>query len=139
MQDQRSLVVIGGGLAGCEAAWQAASRGIGVTLYEMRPVVNTPAHTTDLLAELVCSNSLGSDRPERAPGLLKRELRRLGSLILRCADACTVPAGSALAVGRESFAQMVTRAIEGHPRITLCRQERLSSAKRGRRSWQRVR
>ena len=123
MQDQRSLVVIGGGLAGCEAAWQAASRGIAVTLYEMRPVVNTPAHTTDLLAELVCSNSLGSDRPERAPGLLKRELRRLGSLILCCADACTVPAGSALAVGRAAFAQMVTRAIESHPHVTLCRQE----------------
>ena len=123
MQDQRSLVVIGGGLAGCEAAWQVASRGIDVTLYEMRPVVSTPAHTTDLLAELVCSNSLGSDRAERAPGLLKRELRGLGSLILRCADVCTVPAGSALAVGRESFAKMVTRAIVSHPRITLCRQE----------------
>ena len=117
------MVVIGGGLAGCEAAWQVASRGIDVTLYEMRPVVSTPAHRTDLLAELVCSNSLGSDRAERAPGLLKRELRRLGSLILRCADACTVPAGSALAVGREAFAQMVTHAIVSHPRITLCRQE----------------
>jgi len=123
MQEQRSLLVIGGGLAGSEAAWQAASRGIKVTLCEMRPVVNTPAHKTDLLAELVCSNSLGSNMPDRAPGLLKRELRSLGSLILRCADACTVPAGSALAVGREAFAQMVTIAIESHPNITLRRQE----------------
>jgi len=123
MMDARSLTVVGGGLAGCEAAWQAASRGIDVLLCEMRPVVNTPAHKTDLLAELVCSNSLGSNLPDRAPGLLKRELRALGSLILGCADACTVPAGSALAVGRQAFAQMVTGAIESHPLITLRRQE----------------
>lgn len=118
-----SLTVIGGGLAGCEAAWQAARRGVAVTLYEMRPLVNTPAHKTDLLAELVCSNSLGADLPDRAPGLLKRELRRLGSLILRCADECAVPAGGALAVGREAFAQTVTRAIQEHPRIALIREE----------------
>ena len=82
------VIVIGGGLAGSEAAWQVAERGVPVILYEMRPHVSTPAHKTDLLAELVCSNSLGSDLPDRAPGLLKQELRRLGSLILRCADAC---------------------------------------------------
>jgi len=123
MEDRARLIIIGGGLAGSEAAWQAASRGIDVLLYEMRPGVNTPAHTTGLLAELVCSNSLGSNRPDRAPGLLKRELRMLGSIILRCADACTVPAGSALAVGREAFSRMVTHAIENHPRITLRRQE----------------
>ena len=116
-------IVIGGGLAGCEAAWQIAIRGFDVRLYEMRPVVNTPAHKTDLLAELVCSNSLGSDLPDRAPGLLKRELRRLGSLILRCADETKVPAGDALAVGREAFSEAVTRAICGHPRIKLVRQE----------------
>ena len=121
--NQPSLIVIGGGLAGCEAAWQAAARGIGVTLHEMRPKVNTPAHRTDRLAELVCSNSLGSNLPERAPGLLKRELRTLGSLIVRCADACAVPAGMALAVGREAFAQQVTEAVEGHPRITVVREE----------------
>ena len=123
MQERPSLVVIGGGLAGCEAAWQAASRGVDVTLYEMRPEVNTPAHKTDLLAELVCSNSLGSNMPDRAPGLLKRELRSLGSLILSCADACTVPAGSALAVGREAFSRVVTQAIQSHPHIALRRQE----------------
>lgn len=123
MRNPPSLTVIGGGLAGCEAAWQAASRGIRVTLYEMRPQVATPAHKTDHLAELVCSNSLGSNLPDRAPGLLKRELRALGSLILRCADECALPAGSALAVGREAFSTMVTRAVEGHPRIALRREE----------------
>ncbi len=118
-----SLIVVGGGLAGCEAAWQAASRGVRTILYEMRPRVSTPAHKTDLLAELVCSNSLGGDSLQRAPGLLKAELRRLGSLILRCADETRVPAGDSLAVGRESFAQTVTRAVEGHPCITLRREE----------------
>ena len=123
MGDRPSLIVIGGGLAGCEAAWQAASRGIDVTLYEMRPMVSTPAHKTALLAELVCSNSLGSLLPDRAPGLLKQELRRLGSVILRCAERCAVPAGSALAVGREAFAAMVTRTIENHPHISVVRRE----------------
>ncbi len=120
---QRHATVIGGGLAGCEAAWQLAERGEDVTLIEMRPAVRTPAHQTDGLAELVCSNSLGSDQADRAPGLLKRELRHLGSLILRCADASSVPAGGALAVGREAFSQAVTAAISGHPRIHLERRE----------------
>ncbi len=110
-------------MAGCEAAWQAASRGIHVTLYEMRPARPTPAHETDLLAELVCSNSLGSLLPERAPGLLKAEMQRLDSLILRCALETAVPAGRALAVGREAFARRVTQAIAEHPRITVLRQE----------------
>ena len=123
MDKEKQLVVIGGGLAGAEAAWQAASRGVQVTLYEMRPQVSTPAHKSDRLAELVCSNSLGSNLPDRAPGLLKAELRRLNSLILRCADACAVPAGGALAVGREAFSAQVTAAIEGHPRIRLVREE----------------
>lgn len=123
MSDRPTVHVIGGGLAGSEAAWQVASRGIPVTLYEMRPRAETPAHTTDLLAELVCSNSLGSDLADRAPGVLKRELRRLGSLLMACADRCAVPAGGALAVGREAFSQTVTRAIESHPLITLVRQE----------------
>lgn len=118
-----SVMVIGGGLAGSEAAWQAAERGLHVDLYEMRPVQMTPAHVTDHLAELVCSNSLGSNLPDRAPGLLKAELRRLGSLVMACADETAVPAGGALAVGREAFAQRVTERIEAHPRITLHRQE----------------
>jgi methylenetetrahydrofolate--tRNA-(uracil-5-)-methyltransferase len=117
------LSVIGGGLAGSEAAWQAAQRGVAVTLFEMRPGRNTPAHCTDRLAELVCSNSLGSDLPDRAPGLLKAELRRLGSLILSAADQTTVPAGDALAVGREAFSQRVTEQIQAHPLITVVRQE----------------
>ncbi len=117
------LIIIGGGLAGCEAAWQAASRGIRVTLYEMRPLVSTPAHETDLLAELVCSNSLGSLLLERAPGLLKEELRRMGSLILQCAQEAAVPAGRALAVGREAFSRRVTDAIMGHSNINVVRKE----------------
>ena len=117
------LTVIGGGLAGSEAAWQAADRGLTVELFEMRPQQTTPAHVTGLLAELVCSNSLGSRLVDRAPGLLKEELRSLGSLVVACADATAVPAGGALAVDREAFAQMVTRRIESHPRITLQRQE----------------
>lgn len=117
------LIVVGGGLAGTEAAWQAAQRGVHVQLYEMRPRKSTPAHTTDRLAELVCSNSLGSDTAERAPGLLKTELRRLGSLLLACAEEAAVPAGSALAVDRDLFAQKVTKRIEEHPKITLIREE----------------
>ncbi len=117
------LIVIGGGLAGCEAAFQAAERGLHVALYEMRPQRSTPAHQTDQLAELVCSNSLGSNLPDRAPGLLKNELRALHSLLLRCAAQAAVPAGGALAVDRQAFAAAVSAAIEGHPRIRLIREE----------------
>jgi methylenetetrahydrofolate--tRNA-(uracil-5-)-methyltransferase len=117
------LTIVGGGLAGAEAAWQAAEHGANVVLYEMRPVRPSPAHTTDRLAELVCSNSLGSDLPDRAAGVLKAELRRLGSLILACADEARVPAGGALAVDRELFADAVTRRIAAHPRIRLVRAE----------------
>jgi methylenetetrahydrofolate--tRNA-(uracil-5-)-methyltransferase len=117
------LIVIGGGLAGTEAAWQAAERGIDVVLYEMRPQRNTPAHTTDQLAELICSNSLGSNLPDRASGLLKAELRLLNSLIMRTADETAVPAGSALAVDRDRFAQLITERIERHPHIELRREE----------------
>jgi len=117
------ITVIGGGLAGSEAAWQIAQREIPVLLYEMRPVQNTPAHQTDLLAELVCSNSLGSNLPDRAMGMIKNELRRLGSLIMEVADETAVPAGGALAVGREVFAQRVTERIATHPLIDLRRQE----------------
>lgn len=117
------LIVIGGGLAGSEAAWQAAERGLAVALYEMRPHQTTPAHVTGLLAELVCSNSLGSKLVDRAPGLLKEELRRLDSLVVACADATAVPAGGALAVDREAFAQQVTDRIEAHPRIKVQREE----------------
>ncbi len=117
------IIIVGGGLAGTEAAWQAAEAGVDVRLYEMRPRVQTPAHETSWLAELVCSNSLGSDRPYKAPGLLKAELRGLGSLILACATETAVPAGSSLAVDREAFAQMVTERIAAHPRITLIEEE----------------
>jgi methylenetetrahydrofolate--tRNA-(uracil-5-)-methyltransferase len=117
------ITVLGGGLAGCEAAWRAAEAGIPVRLLEMRPAVRTPAHQTDRLAELVCSNSLKSESPEDASGLLKAEMRSLGSLILRCADESRVPAGSALAVDREAFAAAVTRAVESHPAIRVVRQE----------------
>jgi methylenetetrahydrofolate--tRNA-(uracil-5-)-methyltransferase len=117
------LIVIGGGLAGSEAAWQAAERGMRVRLYEMRPQQRTPAHASDRLAELVCSNSLGSNLRDRSPGLLKEELRRLGSLVLACADATAVPAGGALAVDRDAFADLVTERISSHPRIGLRREE----------------
>lgn len=117
------VTIVGGGLAGSEAAWQVACRDIPVRLYEMRPHTSTPAHTGSDLAELVCSNSLGSDLADRAPGLLKAELRRLGSLLIAVADAQRVPAGSALAVDREGFAAEVTRRITAHPRITLIREE----------------
>jgi len=115
--------VIGGGLAGSEAAWQLAERGLAVELYEMRPARTTPAHVSDWLSELVCSNSLGSNLPDRAPGVLKTELRRLGSLLMRCAEAAAVPAGGALAVDREVFAASVTEQIAAHPRIRLIREE----------------
>ncbi len=121
--DPMTLTIIGGGLAGSEAAWQAAERGVDVLLYEMRPHKMTPAHVSDRLGELVCSNSLGSDLPDRAAGLLKAELRRLGSLVLACADQTRVPAGGALAVDRELFAAAVTAHIESHPRIQVVRRE----------------
>jgi methylenetetrahydrofolate--tRNA-(uracil-5-)-methyltransferase len=118
-----SLTIVGGGLAGCEAAWQAAERGISVNLFEMRPDQTTGAHATDQLAELVCSNSMGSNLPDRAQGLLKSELRRLGSLLLECADRTAVPAGGALAVDREAFSSLVTRRISENSNITLIRKE----------------
>ena len=121
--ESHDLVIIGGGLAGCEAAWQAASHGLRVLLYEMRPVHSTPAHQTGWLAELVCSNSFKSASLETAPGLLKEELRRLGSFVLRMADAARIPAGSALAVDRELFARSITEAILSHPAITVMREE----------------
>jgi methylenetetrahydrofolate--tRNA-(uracil-5-)-methyltransferase len=114
---------VGGGLAGSEAAWQIAEAGLPVTLKEMRPHKTTPAHTGGDLAELVCSNSLGSDLTSKAPGLLKEELRRLGSFIIAVADVHRVPAGGALAVAREQFAQVVTDRIETHPQIEVVRQE----------------
>jgi methylenetetrahydrofolate--tRNA-(uracil-5-)-methyltransferase len=115
--------VIGGGLAGVEAAWQAAELGAHVKLYEMRPLVQTPAHRTDKLAEIVCSNSLKSDEPGSAPYLLKEELRRGGSLVMRAAEATKIPAGAALAVDRGKFAEYITREIEQHPRIEIVREE----------------
>jgi methylenetetrahydrofolate--tRNA-(uracil-5-)-methyltransferase len=120
------LNVIGGGLAGSEAAWQAAERGVRVRLYEMRPAVMTGAHVTSDLAELVCSNSLGSDLYDRASGVLKNELRKMNSLLIRCAEKTSVPAGGALAVSREDFAKRVTDAIDAHPRIDIIRQEVVS-------------
>jgi methylenetetrahydrofolate--tRNA-(uracil-5-)-methyltransferase len=115
--------VIGGGLAGCEAAWQVASRGVSVTIHEMRPVRPTEVHQTDQLAELVCSNSLRSDKLDNAVGLLKEEMRRLGSLVVRVADATRVPAGAALAVDRGLFSQQITDAVVGHPLIRVVREE----------------
>jgi methylenetetrahydrofolate--tRNA-(uracil-5-)-methyltransferase len=117
------LNVIGGGLAGSEAAWQAAQRGLSVKLFEMRPTTQTGAHLTDSLAEIVCSNSFGSTDPDRAQGLLKTELEMMGSLLLDCARACAVPAGGALAVDRSLFSSLVTQRITSHPRIELIRQE----------------
>ena len=118
-----NVTVIGAGLAGCEAAWQLAQRGIEVTLCEMKPHKMTPAHHSPGFAELVCSNSLRSDQLENAVGLLKEELRRCGSLILRCADETRVEAGGALAVDREGFSAAVTAAIRSHPKITVAEGE----------------
>jgi methylenetetrahydrofolate--tRNA-(uracil-5-)-methyltransferase len=117
------LIVIGGGLAGSEAAWQASQRGLKVALYEMRPNLETGAHQTQDLAELVCSNSLGSNLPDRASGLLKNEARLLGSMLLEAAAQAALPAGGALAVDREVFARLVTERISNHPNITLVREE----------------
>ena len=115
--------IIGGGLAGCEAAWQAAELGVRVTIHEMRPLRPTAVHKTDGLAELVCSNSFRGDKLDNAVGLLKEEMRRLGSLILRAADVARVPAGAALAVDRVVFSQRVTEEISRHPLITIAREE----------------
>jgi methylenetetrahydrofolate--tRNA-(uracil-5-)-methyltransferase len=115
--------IIGGGLAGVEAAWQAAELGAKARLYEMRPVKQTPAHRTDLLAEIVCSNSLKTDEPGSAPYLLKEELRRGGSMVLEVAHATRVPAGAALSVDRGKFAEIITERIEAHPNIEVVRQE----------------
>src|SRR5437667_557426 len=117
------IYIIGGGLAGSEAAWQAASLGVRVTLHEMRPVRATAVHKTDRLAELVCSNSLRGDKLDNAVGLLKEEMRRLGSLVMREADAHRVPAGAALAVDRELFSRAITGAVQSHPLITVSREE----------------
>ncbi len=118
-----TVTIVGGGLAGTEAAWQLAERGYAVKLYEMRPVRETPAHITDRLAELVCSNSMGSTLPDRALGILKNEMMSLGSMIIRTAFKHALPAGQALAVGREEFAQDVTERIGRHPNIQLIRDE----------------
>jgi len=117
------VTVVGGGLAGSEAAWQLARRGVSVDLFEMRPVRQTPVHQTGDLAELVCSNSLRGNALDQAAGLLKEEMRRMGSLIIRVADEVRVPAGSALAVDRGLFAQKVTEAVSALPQVTLHRQE----------------
>ena len=118
-----NVTVVGGGLAGCEAAWALAERGAGVTLCEMRPAVATPAHRTDRLAELVCSNTFKSVELSNAHGLLKAELRCLGSLLLQCADEARVPGGAALAVDRDVFSRAVHDRVSGHPRVTVVRRE----------------
>lgn len=123
MMPKACVTIVGGGLAGAEAAWQAAERGVPVRLFEMRPATKTPAHQTDLLAELVCSNSLKSQEPTNASGLLHAEAERLGSVIQRVARTHAVPAGTALAVDRHAFAREVTHRIEEHPLIDLRREE----------------
>src|SRR4249920_2323556 len=115
--------IIGAGLAGSEAAWQCARRGVDVELYEMRPVRSTPAHQTADFAELVCSNSLKSDSENTAPWLLKEEMRRAGSLLIEIARECSVPAGHALAVDRATFSSRVTQAISREPLISVLREE----------------
>ncbi len=119
----KTLTIVGGGLAGCEAAWQAAQRGVRVRLVEMRPVRGTSVHRTGDLAELVCSNSLKSNNLDKASGLLKHEMRRFDSLIIRAADESSVPAGSALAVDRAAFARSITSRLESHPNIEITREE----------------
>lgn len=122
-KSENSLTIIGAGLAGCEAAWQAANRGINVNLYEMRPLVTTGAHTGSDLAELVCSNSLGSNLKDRASGVLKEELRLGGSLLIKCAEKTAVPAGNALAVDRKLFSEEITKQLNKHPNIQIIREE----------------
>ncbi len=123
MENKKMVRIYGAGLAGCEAAWQAASRGIFVELYEMKPHKSTPAHHSAGFSELVCSNSLRSDSVTNAVGLLKEEMRRLGSLIMEAADATRVPAGSALAVDRDAFSEYITDKIKNHPNIKVIEQE----------------
>ena len=123
MSGRETVTIIGGGLAGSEAAWQLAQRGVNVLLYEMRPLLGTAAHRTDRLGELVCSNTFKSTETSNAHGLLKAEMRVLGSLILECADEARVPGGTALTVDREIFSQGVQARIESHPRITVLREE----------------
>ena len=118
-----AVTVVGAGMAGCEAAWAVAEAGIPVTLYEMKPVKFSPAHHSENFAELVCSNSLKASRIDSAAGLLKEEMRRLGSLLVPCAEACAVEAGGALAVDREQFSQLVTEKIRSHPHITVINEE----------------
>src|SRR5580692_3462864 len=120
---QKSVHIVGAGLAGSEAAWQCTRRGVAVRLFEMRPVRSTPAHQTANFAELVCSNSLKSDSENTAPWLLKEEMRRAGSLLMKIAQQTAVPAGHALAVDREKFAEAVTEAINGEPLIRVIREE----------------
>ena len=136
---KNSVLVIGAGLAGSEAAWQLVKRGIPVELAEMRPVKSSPAHHTELFAELVCSNSLRAANIENAVGLLKEEMRRLGSIIMESADTHRVPAGGALAVDRVPFSQFVTDRLRNHPLVTIrneelrsCRTTRSASSPRGR-------
>ncbi|HEY8350794.1 MAG TPA: methylenetetrahydrofolate--tRNA-(uracil(54)-C(5))-methyltransferase (FADH(2)-oxidizing) TrmFO [Clostridiales bacterium] len=120
---ERYINVIGAGLAGCEAAWQAAKRGVQVRLFEMKPKKYTPAHKMDFFAELVCSNSLRSDSLTNAVGLLKEEMRRLDSIIMKCADETRLPAGGALAVDREGFSKAVTKAVKDHPNVIVYSEE----------------
>lgn len=120
---ERYINVIGAGLAGCEAAWQAAKRGVRVRLFEMKPKKFSPAHRMETFAELVCSNSLRSDSLTNAVGLLKEEMRRLDSLIMKCADETRLPAGGALAVDREGFSKAVTEAVKNHPGISVYNEE----------------
>lgn len=123
---KREILIIGGGLAGCEAAWQAVQRGVAVRLVEMKPCSFSPAHESEDLAELVCSNSLRASAITSAVGLLKEEMRRLGSLVIRTADETAVPAGKALAVDRSRFAAQITRTVQNHPLITVVREEVVS-------------
>ncbi|MDR2589848.1 MAG: FAD-dependent oxidoreductase, partial [Oscillospiraceae bacterium] len=118
-----SVKIIGAGLAGCEAAWQIANRNINVELYEMKPNKKTPAHISDDFAELVCSNSLRANDISNAVGLLKEEMRRLNSLIIKAADETKIPAGGALAVDREKFAEYITDKIKNHPKIKVINEE----------------
>lgn len=120
---EKKVIVIGAGLAGSEAAWQLAKRGVNVDLYEMRPKKMTPAHKTQNFAELVCSNSLRANNITNAVGLLKEEMRRLDSLIIKCADATQVPAGGALAVDRDKFSEMITETLKNHPNINVIEEE----------------
>ena len=132
MDEPNQITIIGGGLAGCEAAWQAARQGVSVTLLEMKPQRYSPAHRSESLGELVCSNSLRGIGLQGAVGCLKEELRRCGSLVMQAADATTVPAGGALAVNRDEFAAYITTQIEQQPLINLKRREVTSIPEAGR-------